>query len=414
MSGRRSRLWTGMVIAMLSSAAAADDQIALPSPLRAADVARIARARRPEVVAAQARARAAAERPEIVSALEDPTVLPSIDHLPFALGGANVSLTVEQRFPLSHVRAHRRDAAEAEARRELAEIDRVGLDIELDAAKAFWMLAETRAVAKILDEQRALADQVTKAATARYAASTGPQADVLRARLEVERLDGERRAFAAEVRAAEAMLDTSLARSPDAPLPELDAVVTDTEPLRAADVMTAAVGRRPELRADRAEIARSEADLEVMHSMYVPMAMVRTGPNYMMTDGAGLMLMVGITIPLWRGKLRAGVAEATATVAMANAELDATRRVIAGEAVAGRERVVAARARYLALRDDIVPRATEVVTSTLAAYAAGQLPLVSAIDAARALWSTQRELIEAQAMLGLAWARLQRTTGNAP
>ncbi|MEP6866828.1 MAG: TolC family protein, partial [Deltaproteobacteria bacterium] len=107
------------------------------------------------------------------------------------------------------------------------------------------------------------------------------------------------------------------------------------------------------------------------------------------------------------------VAEATATVAMANAELDATQRTIVGEAVAGRERVEAARARYLALRDDILPRATEVVTSTLAAYSADQLPLISAIDAARALWSTQRELIEAQAELGLAWARLQRTTGDA-
>ncbi|MEO8843097.1 MAG: TolC family protein [Kofleriaceae bacterium] len=402
-----------LFVMFVSSAASADDQVALPSPLGVADVVRIARARRPEVVAAQARARAAAERPEIVSALDDPTVLPSIDHLPFALGGANVSLTVEQRFPLSHVRAHRRDAAEADARREVAEIDRVGLDVELDAATAFWMLAETRAVAKILDEQRALADQVTKAATARYSASTGPQADVLRARLEVDRLDGERQAFVAEIRAAEAMLDTSLARSPDATIPELDATVTDAEPPRAAAVMTAAVDRRPELRADRAGIARSEADLEVMHSMYVPMASVRTGPNYMMTDGAGWMLMVGITIPLWRGKLRAGVAEATATVAMANAELDATQRTIVGEAVVGRERVEAARARYLALRDDILPRATEVVTSTLAAYSADQLPLVSAIDAARALWSTQRELIEAQAELGLAWARLQRTTGDA-
>ncbi|MEP6865714.1 MAG: TolC family protein, partial [Deltaproteobacteria bacterium] len=313
-----------LFVMFVSSAASADDQVALPSPLRVADVVRIARARRPEVVAAQARARAAAERPEIVSALDDPTVLPSIDHLPFALGGANVSLTVEQRFPLSHVRAHRRDAAEADARREVAEIDRVGLDVELDAATAFWMLAETRAVAKILDEQRALADQVTKAATARYSASTGPQADVLRARLEVDRLDGERRAFVAEIRAAEAMLDTSLARPPDAPIPELDATVTDAEPPRAAAVMTAAVDRRPELRADRADIARSEADLEVMHSMYMPMASVRTGPNYMMTDGAGWMLMVGVTIPLWRGKLHAGVAEATATVAMANAELDAT------------------------------------------------------------------------------------------
>ena len=53
------------------------------------------------------------------------------------------------------------------------------MDVELDATTAFWILAETRAVAKILDEQRALADQVTSAATARYSTSMGQQADVL-------------------------------------------------------------------------------------------------------------------------------------------------------------------------------------------------------------------------------------------
>ncbi|MEY4581369.1 MAG: hypothetical protein RL701_6072, partial [Pseudomonadota bacterium] len=37
----------------------------------------------------------------MVSALEDPMVSPSLDHLPFRLDGASVSLSVEQRFPLS-------------------------------------------------------------------------------------------------------------------------------------------------------------------------------------------------------------------------------------------------------------------------------------------------------------------------
>lgn len=402
------------VVAAFAVPAAADDQIALPSPLRMQDVVRIAQNRRAEVLAARARARAAAQRPEIVSALDDPEFSASLDHIPFMGGGVNWSIALEQRFPLSRIRGHRRDAAEADARRELAEVDRTGLDVELEAAAAFWMLAELRERAKILGEQRALADQMASAATARYSTSTGMQADVLRAQLEVDRLDGEQRAIAAELRAAETMLDTTLARDPDAPIPELDTTVADAEPPSAAQIANTALSNRPELRAGRAEIARAEAEVSVMDSMYAPMAMVRTGPAYTMFDRYGWMVTVGVSIPLWRDKLRAGVDEARAMEDMATADLEAMRRMIGGEAAAARERVESARQRYLALRDRVVPRAKEAIAPTLAAYAANQAPLVSAIETAQALWESERELVMARAELGLAWARLRRTTGELP
>jgi outer membrane protein TolC len=292
--------------------------------------------------------------------------------------------------------------------------DRAGLDVELEAASAFWMLGELRERAALLDDQRALADQVAAAALARFSTSAGIQADVLRAQLEVERLAGEQRAIVAELRGAEAMLDTSLARPPDAAIPELDIAVPDAEPPAAASLASTALANRPELRAGRAEVARTEAEVSVMQSMYSPMAMVRTGPSYTMADGAGWMVMVGVSIPLWRDKLRAGVNEARAMADMTSADLEAMRRMIAGEATASRERVAAARARYLALRDSIVPRARQAIAPTLTAYAASQTPLVSAIEAAQALWDAQRELVMARAELGVAWARLHRTTGETP
>lgn len=408
-------LHTAVVLAIicLSERAAADEQ-ALPEPLGVSEVARIARMRRFEIAAARARARAAAERPVAVSALEDPEVFASIDHLPFMGGGADLGLAIEQRFPLSGLRGARRRAAEAGVRRELAIVDRTGLDVELEATAAFWMLAELRERMKLLEDQRALADQMVAAATARFATSAGMQADVLRAQLAVDRLSGEQRAIAADVRAAEAMLNTGLARSPDAPIPGLEAVVNDAEPPPAATVASTALAARPELRAGRAEVARSEAETSVMRSMYTPMAMVRTGPSYTMADGAGWMVMVGVSIPLWRDKLRAGVNEANAMVDMASADLEAMQRMIRGEAAAARERVSAARQRYLALRDSIVPRARQAIAPTLTAYAANQAPLVSVIEAAQALWDAQRELAMARAELGLAWARLHRTTGETP
>ncbi len=378
---------------------------------RLTDVTRIAREHRAEILVAKARARAAAERPAIVSALDDPMVLPSIDHLPFMLGGVDASIVIEQRFPLSGVRGHRRHAAEAESRGIAADVDRIRLDVELEATTAFLMVREVRQMAVILAEQKALAEGLVAASTARYGAGKGTQAEVLRAETEVARLAGEVRAKTSEVRASEAMLDTAIGRAPDLPIPELVAPATGEPPAGNAAV-TAALGGRPELRTGQAQIDRARAEISVMDDMYKPMAMIQTGPSYTMADGAGWMLMVGVTIPLWRGKLRAGVAEAESMREMAEQDLVAMRRMIAGDTVVARERVLAARIRWIALRDEVVPRAKAAIEPTITAYTTGQLPLVSVLEATQVLWAAQMDLVSAERELGQAAARLARATAQ--
>lgn len=381
---------------------------ALPSPLHLEQVARYARAKRAEILAARAAARAAAQRPAVVSGLEDPVVSPAVDHLPFMLHGADVSLSIEQRFPLSGVLGNRRRAAEADAERLRAETDRVGLDVELDAVSAFLMVQERRQMTMVLEEQLTLARQFVTAASGRYSSGTGAQPDVLRAEIEVARLEGALRSIRSELDAAEAMLNTSLARPPDAELPPLENAATTTAPPEWSAVRKAALHGRPELSSGRAEIRKAEAEVTVMESMDAPMAMVRTGPAYTMSDGAGWMLMVGVSIPIWRGRINSGVREAQAMLAMSRADLSAMRRMVEGEAAVSRHRVLASRARYLALREEIVPRARRLIEPSLTGYSAGTLPLVSVIEAAQTLWSVEAELISAEFDLGFAWARLHR------
>ena len=416
----RSTVLCGLTVlcVMVARSAHTDELAPLPDPLRLDQVLEVARTRRPEILAARARARAAAQRPAIVSALEDPIVTASIDHLPFmAIHGVNASLLVQQSFPLSRVRGHRLRAAEAAAEGARAEVTRVELDVELDAADAFLMLQEKRQTARILEEQRRLANQFVKAALGRYAAGTGVQADALRAEIEVARFDGALRTIAADIRAAEAMLNTSLGRRADLPVPALTSGAPAAMPPAATQVRETAFERRPELKLGRSEIERARAEVSVMKSMYAPMAMVGTGPAYTMFDGPGWMFMFGFSVPIWQGRLRAGVAEARAMVEMSQADLEAMKRMVDGDAVVSRERVVAARERFLSLRDEIVPRAQQAIDPTIASYASGQLPLVSVIDAAQALWSSQAELVAAEASLGMASARLHRAIGsgaNAP
>jgi outer membrane protein, heavy metal efflux system len=383
----------------------------LPSPLSLGDVIRLASERRDEIQAARARIRAAEARPTIVSALEDPMISPSLDHLPFMLGGADVSFTIEQQIPLSGIRGHRRASALADVDRLRAEASRTTLDVGLQAVNAFLMVQERRQTAALVTEQLSFARDVVSAANARYASGTAPQSDVLRAEVEVARLEAFARALVSEVRGAEAMLDTSLALDADVPVPPF-ASLAFAQPPPSWSAINAALTSRPELVAGRAEIVRAEADVQVMRDMFRPMATIRTGPSYTMTDGRGWMAMVGLSLPIWRDKLRAGVAEAQAMRDMSEADLRAMTRMIEGNAAVAVSQLQATRDRQAALTTDVLPRARMAIEPAVAGYTSGQLPLVSVIEAVQALWLVQADLIAADTELGLAWARLGRAIGS--
>ena len=338
-------------------------------------------------------------------------ISPSLDHLPFMLGGADVSVTIEQQIPLSGIRGHRRASALADVDRLRAEASRTSLDVGIEAANAYLMLQERRRTAALVDEQIAFARDVVNAANARYASGTAPQSDVLRAEVEVARLGAIARALVGEVRGAEAMLNTSLALDADTAVPPL-APPALTQPVPAWAAIKAALTSRPELAAGRAEIARAEADVQVMRDMFNPMATIRTGPSYTMAEGRGWMAMVGISLPIWRDKLRAGVAEAEAMRAMSQADLRAMTRMIEGDAAVAVSQLQLRADRQAAITTDVLPRARMAIEPAVASYAAGQLPLVSVIEAIQALWLVQSDLIAADTQLGLAWARLGRALGS--
>ncbi len=395
---------------------------------------------RKEIAAAQARVDAASARPAIVSALEDPMLSPSIDHFPFkemdtgtamqatpdmnagtpsatpnqpAEGSGrrfNWSIGVEQKFPLSRLLSHRRRAAEADVVKESAAAEKTALDVELEASKAFFMVQERRRMGPILEQQIELAGQLKDAASARYASGTGNQSEVLRAEVEIARLEALQRALGSEIRSAETMLNANIGREPSVSVPPLQSPPLDMDIPSVEQVSNLSTQRSPELQGAAAEIGRASADVDAMRSMYAPMGMVRFGYASTMAEGSGAMVMLGVSLPIWREKLRQGVAEARAMESMASYDRVAMERMIESEAMSARADLEAAQIKYLALRDDVVPRALRLVDPSLAFYASGQGTLAAVIEAVQALWAAQQESVMAEAELGVAWARLNRTT----
>jgi cobalt-zinc-cadmium efflux system outer membrane protein len=375
---------------------------------------------RQEIGAADARLRAAEQRPATVSALEDPMLMPSIDHYPFEKAGEmeerngsfDWSLAVEQRFPLSRLRSHRREVAEAEVAMARSNSDKTVQEIALQAASAFFMVAEKRRMAEIAQEQITLARQWVATATSRYESGRGSSADILRSEVELARLAATRQALEAEIRSAEAMLNASMGRNPAEPLPALLPVLFPATLPDHNEVLSAAQQQRPELQAGSAEIARARAETAVMRSMNAPMGLVRLGYASTMAEGDGAMVMFGVSLPIWQGRNRSSLSEAVAMEQMAESDLAAMQQMAAGEASAALGELEAAHIHYRMLQEEVIPRTERLLAPALAAYASGQGALADVIESNRALRTAETEVAMAHTRLGLAWARLYRVTGT--
>lgn len=379
------------------------------------DAFRIAHSLRAERRVASARVDAARERPAIVSSLDDPVIAPSIDHKPVdPMMKTDRSITFEQSFPLSNIRSHRRRAAEADVEKYQGEAGKSALKIEADVAQAFFMLSERRKIELVLVQQIALAQNLVKLAAARHGVGTTAQSEVLRLEIDEARLRSRLAMAAADVRAAEAMFNTALGRDAGTAIPSLT-IAGGFErlsqiPDQAASLQTA-LENRPELKMSAAEIARAKAEVDVMKSMYKPMAMVRVGMADTMTAGRGYMLMVGVSVPIWFGRLNAGVREANAMATMADADREAMLRMIHGDVAAALASLRGAATNYHTYQTDLVPRAERATAPAMAAYASGTLPLTSVLDASKAAWSVQEEAIMAETALGMAWVRHRSAIG---
>lgn len=409
----------GDVSASAQSSAAPHDHAAHPAELPAASdpparltlsaVLSDARAHREEIRAARSRAQATRLGARAAAGLADPMVTTRLDHLPLMLDGADVSVMIEQPVALSGVlgATERREAAAARALD--AEADARSLDVEAEARAAFIMLAEEQEMRAVVAEQEKLAASIARVVEARLAVSGATPADAVRAALEQARLAGDLEARDADLRAADAMLDSARGRTPDGVIPLCD---LSSALDRKADLTPEIATERPELVGMQAKIEAAREDEQVMRNMRAPMAMFGVGAAFTMSDGFGFMTEIGLSVPLDWAKYDAGVAQARAMVAMESAERDAMRTMFAGELAVARARVDAARTRERVLRETLIAQAEQAFELTLTAYGAGQTPVVAVLEAAATLADTRMALVTARADLARALAREARAGGS--
>lgn len=320
-------------------------------------------------------------------------------------------LQLMQMVPLPGKLAAAGDAARARAEAAGSRAADIRWDVRAATAMAFYERWSAGERIKIARATRRLLEDAAAVATAMYRVGEGRQSDVLRARVEVARMDEEiiRMQVMAESARARLAAAVDLPESTVDGTPVLP-IFPDSVPQR-ADLQSLALRNRSMLAAGEAEVRAAVAEERLARRERWPDLVV--GVQYgergmeMGTDRMG-SLMVGATIPIFaRSRQLPMRVEAAAMRAMSEAELrsmqaDTRARVTEVHAELARARRLTAL--YLTT---VLPQAEAAAASALSSYRSGAVDFMTVIENRMVVNRYREELVSLTAAEGRAWADLE-------
>lgn len=287
------------------------------------------------------------------------------------------------------------------------------LELEIDVRLAAIAYASSQAAANQAVTQARLADELASVVAKRQAVGDIDRGAAARITLEATlarlHVDAANRAVAMQREVLRAWCGAGVTD---------DLTISDglsdglTDPSIAADgsILPASNAHprvRAALEAERAAEARITAEREAR----MPDVTVGVfGDREFEKDTLGLTL--SFEVPLW-DRNAAGIAEAEAERAQRAAQRSLAIRTLERERVTALGEVRATAATLIALRDQAIPVAADVVSLRTSAFTAGDASLIEVLEAQRAELTVQRELLDVRQRHAEALVRLLAATGAA-
>lgn len=384
--------------ATASSAAAPSAPVNVPSGHADADaltgqevtvqqLAAIALARNPAIKSAAERFQAQQARTPQARSLPDPMVAGGWmgNITPFKVMDGDPSsyrgLTVSQEFPYPGKLALRGKIADRQAEAGRWEYEQTERQVVAEVKAAYYAyFYDTRAI-EITQKNKDLLQKLESIAEARYRVGKGIQQDVLRAQIEVARIDQRLIVLRQEEHTAQARLNTLLYRDPESPLP-LPAPFKPADFQLSLDQLYAlAHTNDPGLERDRRMIEGSEDSVKLAQKAYDPNFNVSYSYEQRpdMADMHGVM--VGINIPVFfHSKQREGVIEASHDLNASRREFDDRLTAVNFEIKQQYLAATASRDLMNLYSKAIVPQSSLALESSMASYEVGKVDFLSMLD----------------------------------
>jgi len=272
--------------------------------------------------------------------------------------------------------------------------------------KSYYELHFLDAKVSVNRETLQLVEQIEKLARTQNEVGKVTLQDVLRAQIEQERitteinnLEDSRNPLLAQFKAALGM------KAEDAAPPMPHKFESTPLDLTSDGLWATALTRNPRLKAMEAEVRRADASIRLAYKARVPDFNVgvevdaKASPIFVTPQ-------LGVTLPIWRDKIAAQIAEAQAGKRASEARLSAEQIALAVEFAEKSFMFREATRNLELLTERLLPKARQSLEVAQSGYVSGKVDFLNLLDAERTLLGFQLSEVEARVQRELALAEL--------
>lgn len=328
----------------------------------------------------------------------------------------NDEYMLEQDIPFPSKMLLRRLAASKAADTAYQEYLEERLQLTRRLSEPYIRLVEIKSTIELLGENRALLEQALRSARSAYESGRATQGDVLKAQIELSKIDIELFDAHEESAVQEASLSSALNRPAGTRYAVEATVARSAIPLSLSQLEERALRARPELKAYALRSERAGIERDLARQAWLPDVRLRYEKRRFRADGDPDQhdTFVGLTVPVWGliGGLGGGWAAADAEAREALSQLEQARHDL----------VLQLRKAYSAYRraenaldiyeSGILPQALQQAEVSLAAYEAGRADFMTVVDAQRTLRESRIAYYRAWAESRLALVELDAYCGG--
>ncbi len=323
-------------------------------------------------------------------------------------------IMVQQELPGRGKRALRAGVAASDAEAARQELEIMTRDVVMMVKESYFDLYAVRRIIELTGEEQRLVRQAVDVVETQYGTGERSQADVVKAHAEVTQLKQKLLEAQAREVVLAAKLNMLMNRKADRPvgrvvLPEGKAFSGGVESLLAL-----AVKSRPELKAVEVKIERSDLEKKLMEKESRPD--YKVGLEYR-DVGMGddmVMFTVGVDLPIWNSKVKAGVGEAEKRRVAGESEREAVRRQTEFDVQEAFSMLRATRQVLTLYREELIPQAEARRAASGIGYRTGKADFMEFVESERFALGVKMMVAMSEGAVGMRMARLERAIGAPP
>lgn len=392
------------------------------------DYVQMALQQNPEIRARERRVAAQQEVVPQVTALPDPflsnTVWPITSNSPqTASGRMPNSLTVAQTFPWFGKLELRGAVASLEAQIALTQLAETQLKVIEDVKTLYYEIYFNEQAVSITKENQAFLETFIRLADARSRTGKASQQDVLRAQVELRRLQDLLVQLGRQLNVSQADLARVLSIPPTTDLRAQDKLPESKVPEQLDRLYEISLRARPELQGRLHAILRDQQTVELAKLDYYPDVTLGVNWSAITTDQSispfrngndNVGLIFSINLPVWKQKLAAGVREArnreAESTSLYQVARDDTFRFIRRLTVQARALEEQIRL-YREPKTGIIAKSEQALRVSFADYRVDKVDALQVIDNYTQLLNFRIQLARLESSLGQVLASLERAVG---